>query len=399
MIEKLSAFFYLQPASPSNRRYDLDWLRVIALGLLIFYHIGMFYVSWDFHVKSIHAGPAPESFMKLINPWRLPLLFLISGIAIRFAVDKQKIIRFGWQRTLRLFIPIVFAIHVIVAPQSWLELLESGEISTGFWAFYPQYLIGSIDKFSIIIPTWNHMWYVVYLMFYTLILLPFARPLAKLMSGIGGRITSKLFAGPVGVCVAMLLPVIPFVIFHYVLKPLYPSTHALVDDWANHQLYISLFLFGFVIAKDNSFWQAIASALKPAAVLVVICAVVASLVWYGESVNYASNAFDVLERYSERTRKTAYAWLAIVTLLGISQRWFNRSSKALTYMSEAIFPWYILHQTITIMAGYWLTRQNLSVTVEFIWLCVITIGGCLLIHECLIRRFKWIRPLFGLKAQ
>lgn len=400
MNKSLTEFFRFEPHNPAGRRYDLDWLRVFVFALLIFYHIGMFYVSWDFHVKSVHAGPAPESLMKLINPWRLALLFFISGIAIRFAADKQRKLRhFARQRTLRLFIPIVFGIHVVVAPQAWLQLLESGEINSGFWTFYPQYLIGSLDRFSIIIPTWNHLWYVVYLMVYSLVLLTFARPLADWMNGYGSRLTKRLFVGRIGVFMVMLLPVAPFLIFQFWIKPLFPSTHALIDDWANHQLYFSIFVLGFMVAKDDEFWQAIARALKPAIALVVLLATVAAVVWYGESVNYSSVAFDMLEYFSERIRKTAYAWFAIVALLGISQRWFNRSSKALTYMSEATFSWYILHQTLIVMAGYWLTRQNLSVSVEFIWLSVFTIGGCLLIHETLIRRSQWVRPLFGLKQQ
>jgi len=100
-----------------DRRYDLDWLRVIVFGLLILYHIGMFYSTWGYHVKSVHASETVESLMKLINPWRLTLLFFISGIAIRFAIDKQPLIKFTFNRSILLLIPIIFCIHTIIAPQ------------------------------------------------------------------------------------------------------------------------------------------------------------------------------------------------------------------------------------------------------------------------------------------
>ncbi|MBA6399902.1 acyltransferase family protein [Colwellia sp. BRX10-4] len=380
-----------------DRRYDLDWLRVIVFGVLILYHIGMFYSTWGYHVKSVHASETVESLMKLINPWRLTLLFFISGIAIRFAIDKQPLIKFTFKRSIILLIPIIFCIHTIIAPQSWLELLENGEITSGFWAFYPEYLIGSIDKYTVIIPTWNHLWYVVYLFFYTLLLIPIARPLASFMNGYGKKMSSRCLDNCLGIFVVMLIPVIPFIIFHYILKPIYPSTHALFDDWANHQLYFSIFIFGFLIAKDKSFWQAINKALIPALIMVFIISTIASIVWYLESHNHSSYALDITEHYSEKARKTAYAWFSIVALLAISQRWLNKPSKALSYMTEAVFPWYILHQTLIVMIGYWLTRQGLSIYSESLALILLTFLGCYLINEYFIRRWKWIRPLFGLK--
>lgn len=92
---------------PSVRRYDLDWIRVIAFMLLILYHIGMFYVPWEWHVKSRYELEWLEPVMQLTNPWRLTLLFLVSGCATRFLADSLD--QRGWgtahlagSRTLRL---------------------------------------------------------------------------------------------------------------------------------------------------------------------------------------------------------------------------------------------------------------------------------------------------------
>jgi glucan biosynthesis protein C len=77
-------------SSPSRLVY-LDWIRVAAFGLLMLYHVGMFYVTWDWHVKSAHASHALEPLMLLTNPWRLTLLFLVSGAATRFMADKLSV--------------------------------------------------------------------------------------------------------------------------------------------------------------------------------------------------------------------------------------------------------------------------------------------------------------------
>ncbi|HAE27413.1 MAG TPA: hypothetical protein DCG58_09655, partial [Hyphomonas adhaerens] len=182
------------PAPAFPRRYDLDWLRIIAFGLLIFYHTGMFYVTWGWHVKSVHVSPGAEWLMMLLNPWRLALLFFISGVALRFAADKLGGSTLARERAVRLGLPILFGMAVFVAPQSWLQLVENGEFSGSFWQFWPHYLdFGS--AFSITTPTWNHLWYVVYLLVYTLMLAPVAGPLARFMTGTGARITEFLFAG------------------------------------------------------------------------------------------------------------------------------------------------------------------------------------------------------------
>lgn len=374
----------------NSRRYDLDWLRVIAFGLLIFYHIGMFYVTWDWHVKSIHAGTFAQPVMSLLNPWRLALLFFISGLALRFAMDKAHLGRFAWQRSWRLFIPIIFGVFVIVVPQAWLQLLESGEITDNLWQFYPEYVRGSYSKYSIVIPTWNHLWYIVYLFIYTLLLVPIARPLSRFMTGTGAKVTAKLFANRWAV---ILLPAIPHMIYRIYLDPHFPTTHDVVNDWANHAHSLTMLLTGFLLAKDAAFWSAISRVFKPLVYLTIALAAALSLAWA---------SWDWIEEtqvwlWPARTGRVLYAWVAIVVLLGAAQKWLNRPSQALTYMTEAIFPWYILHQTLTVMAGYWLTRQGFNVGIEFFLVTLATFGGCLVIHEIFIRRIAIIRPLFGLK--
>ncbi len=381
-----------------TRRYDLDWLRIIAFWLLIFYHIGMFYVTWGWHVKSVHVGPFLEPYMRLLNPWRLPLLFFISGVALRFAFDKagegfKPRSVFTLKRTWRLFLPIMFGIHVIVAPQTWLQLLESGEINLGFWAFYPEYLIGSTDKYSITIPTWNHLWYVVYLMLYTLILAPFAGVMSRFMQGRGAKITHAIFSNRKGVLWVLLLPALPHLIFRAVLDQNFPTTHDVVSDWANHAHSLTYLLTGYLLAKDDAFWRAIKRGRSILLGLSLVLGANLFFVWN----HWASFENSPVILWTARFARIIYLWAVIATLLGMAQKWLNKPSKSLRYLTEAIFPWYILHQTLTIMAGYWLTRQNLSAPTEFFGLVIATFGGCFVIHEIFIRRAKWIRPLFGLR--
>lgn len=381
----------------NTRRYDLDWLRVVAFLLLIFYHIGMFYVPWDWHVKSVHSGEGGEPLMLLLNPWRLSLLFFISGLALHFLYMKLGAGRLARDRVMRMGLPILAGIVLIVAPQSWLELVEKGEFEGGFLAFYPHY-IDPESSFSITTPTWNHLWYIVYLLAYSLLLAPVAGPLTRWMQGTGATLTGKLFSGRSGILAVLFLPALPHMIFRLTLDPYFPTTHDLVEDWANHAHSLTMLLTGFLLARDAAFWDAVRRAMVPAILLVIVLGTGLSLLWASWEELSVDAAWQIAI-WPARMFRLLYAWIAILSLLALAQRYLNRPGPLLRYLTEAVFPWYILHQTLIVVAGFWLTRQSLGVWSEFGALVLLTIGGCALLHEFVIRRTGVLRPFFGLKPK
>src|ERR1700716_739315 len=123
----------------AERRVDLDWVRIAAFGLLILYHVGMLYVSWQFHIKSAHRITALEPLMLLLNPWRLALLFLVSGAATRFMLGKYAIGPLLRSSTSRLLIPLMFGMLLIVPPQAYDQVAESLGYPAGFLDFYTRH--------------------------------------------------------------------------------------------------------------------------------------------------------------------------------------------------------------------------------------------------------------------
>lgn len=375
----------------TSRRYDLDTLRIIAFALLIFYHIGMFYVSWGWHVKSVHAGPAAEPLMRLLNPWRLSLLFLISGMALRFAIDKSdRLSRFGWQRAVRLFIPLLFGMLVIVTPQAWLQLVESGEVTGGIIGFYPGYLS---DIYSITTPTWNHLWYLAYILVYTVLLLPLARPLSRLSQIIEPKL-QRLLDHRLGWLGLLLIVFIPHMIFRLTLDARFPTTHDLAYDWANHAHSLMWLLSGYMLAKSAAFWDALRTGRWPLLILSLTLGFVLTLAW----LNWDAITIDVTWLWPARVGRVIYYCAVILALLSWAQQLAANDWRGRAYLSEAVFPYYILHQTIIVTAGYWLTRQGLNVGTEVSLLMTATVLGCLAGHE-IIRRIPMLRPLFGLKRR
>ena len=237
------------PSAPTRLVY-LDWLRVAAFGLLILYHIGMFYVTWGWHVKSSHAGHAIEPLMLLTNPWRLTLLFLVSGAATRFMADKLSAGALAGRRTIRLLVPLLFAMAVIVPPQLYYEVVEKLGYADGYLAFWGRYLAADqsfcMPDGCLDIPSWGHLWFVAYLLVYTLLLaalLAWARgPFLRLGDWLAQRLAGwTLLAWPIVFLAAARL----------VLYPSFEVTHALIDDWYNHAVSFFAFLFGFLLLKDG----------------------------------------------------------------------------------------------------------------------------------------------------
>ena len=381
-------------AVSSERRPDLDWIRVGAFFLLILYHVGMFYVPWDFHVKSPHPVEWLEPVMMLTNPWRLTLLFLVSGAATRFMADKASAGGLAKARLARLFPPLVLAVFVIVPPQSYYEIVEKLGYSGSFLDFYGKYVTASghwrPNGEPLITPTYNHMWFVVYLLLYSLILaglLRLARPsFATVQAGL-----ERALAG----WGLLVWPTLFLIGLRVTLFPVFGITHALVDDWYNHALSFGVFLFGFLTAKSAVVKTGFIRARWPAVAMAVA--------GYGvyASVRWAFRADDATPPLAiQALAQVAYGlnqWGAIAAILGFGAKHLTRGGRVLTYLTLGVFPFYIIHQTFIVVAGHHLAKLGLPQGLEALILIAGTFACCFATYE-IVRRVALLRPWFGLKA-
>lgn len=381
-------------AQPSDeapgRRVDLDWVRIGAFALLILYHVGMFYVPWNWHIKSAQHVAALEPMMLALNPWRLALLFLVSGVATRFMLRKTEPGALLRSRSSRLLIPLIFGMLVIVPPQAYIQIVEALGYPDGFVDFYLKHYFALGTQFCpkpcIILPTWNHLWFVAYLWAYTMAL----GLVVLLIPGVVVRIERWLAPLLSGVLL-LIVPSLLFGIFRLTLLPHFPSTHALFGDWYNHALFAGVFLLGFLLAHAASFWDAVERQRWVALVLALAC----YALWL--SLRPLRDGGMPI-RLGIGLAYGFYQWLAIVVVLGFARRWLARDSAARRYLTEAIFPYYIVHQTAIIMIAHGLRGSGVSDGLE----AAIVIGGtaatCVATYE-IVRRVSWLRPLFGLKPE
>ena len=368
------------------RRYDLDWLRIAAFGLLIGYHVGMLYVPWDFHVKSDYrGGPGLVALMLALNPWRLPLLFVISGAATAFMASGLGSGALAGRRVRRLLIPLVFGMAVVVVPQVYFEVTEAGRYSGNFMAFWGRYLHGD-NSFRTPIPTWNHLWFVAYLLVYTLIVVALVpRP----------RSAQAAPAEPSRAAVVALLfgPWFALWVLRMTLFPLFGSNHAMVRDGYNHALYFSMFLFGFTLVRQPALWLAIDRLRWPALAL----AVLGALVFIGGSLGAGSAWVPVEWQIGlVRAGREAQVWGAVLAALGFGQRHLNHDHRWRAYLVDVVFAWYIVHQTALIALAVWAKPLQLGGALEAALVLAGTAVACGVTAE-VARRSAWLRPLFGFR--
>ena len=234
---------------PHQRLYYLDWLRIAAFVLLVLYHVGMLYVPWPFHVKHDPTYPALEPLMRLSNPWRMGLLFVISGVATGLMLGRPGLAR---ERSRRLLLPLLLGMAVIVPPQAWLQVREQFGYTGSYLDFLRLYF-SAYGGFChgtqcLALPTWNHLWFLPYLWAYTLLCLLalHALPAAWLRRAAGWL--AGAMTGSHGWRL-LLVPLVFLAAVRVLLFPRFGETHALLDDWAAHAVFLPLFAFGLLLAR------------------------------------------------------------------------------------------------------------------------------------------------------
>jgi hypothetical protein len=330
-----------------QRHYGLDWLRIGAFALLILYHTGMYYVEWGWHVKASPTVDWVKWPMMAVNPWRMALLFMVSGVATRFLFAKAGSAGELWRaRWPRILLPLLFGVAVVVPLQPWVELSTQHGYAHGFGHFlaHDYFRFGALD--GIVLPTWNHLWFLAYLLAYTgllagMLALPGLRP-ERL-----DRLFDRLFAG----WRLWGLPILWIMLIRLTLLPRFGETHALVDDWYLHALYLPIFLFGFSLAASLVMQRRLAAVWKPllAFSLVALCvrlALIAAFPQGWDSLPEPLQAVAILAR-------SVQVWTMLAGLTGLALDRLNRDHPWRKPLADAVFPAYIVHQTAIVAIAFW----------------------------------------------
>lgn len=374
-----------------GRHLGMDWLRIGAFALLILYHIGMYFVPWGWHVKIAEPLDWVAIPMRALNSWRLSLLFLVSGYAsAALAAKLGGAGAFARSRSARLLIPLVFGVLVIIPPQPWIDLMGQHGYSHGFGYFlrHDYFRFGAVD--GIILPTWQHLWFVVYLWVYTMLV---AALLAWVPAGARATFADRA-ARWLGGWGMLIVPLTAWLLI-FALFPGYDETHALIDDGPTHLHYLVPFGVGWLLRVRPQLFAAVARCWRLALVLGIAAFAFVTWVewsWPGNrpSPDWVWAPFDVA--------RLVHGWTTIIVLTALADRYVNRDHRWRTTLAEAVFPFYIIHQTIIVVIGWYLKQASVAALPSFVVLLLTTVSGCWLFYW-LGRNIGWLRPLVGLQRK
>ena len=372
-----------------SRRADLDWLRVLAFGLLIAYHAGMAWSGWSWLLTSVDSIDWLREGMRFVNRWRMPLLFMVSGAAIALALGSRSPRSFTIDRVRRLLVPLAFGMIVIVPPQIYLERLYRGQFTGSFLDWLPQAFQGGAYPIGNV--SWHHLWFLAYVLVLTFFLLPcflWARSeRGQAMLAKAGHLAARL-----GLQWLMVLPLAASLLW---LAPVSYNTNGLVGDWHGLVYYGALLLYGAFLFGSPALLAAL-NRQRWLSFAIGVAAYAALYVSFFEGTVRPTITDAQRPAFALLSAINTMAWLFAIA--GFANRHLTKRPAFLDDATEAVYPFYILHQTVTVIAVYWLLQIGAPPVAGFILAVLATFMATSAIYFGLVRPVWFLRPLFGLKA-
>ena len=361
-----------------ERLHELDWLRVLAFFLLIVIHSAMPFLDFQFPVKNGETDSLLTGiFLHFTYIWRLPLIFLVAGMGVWLASRKRNTVALFLERTRRLFLPLLFSTFLVSPLQGYFRAVQNGD----FQGMYHEYFLANLMDFP---PETFHLWFLVNLFAYCLVLIPL---LAFFKSSRGQEMFSllgKALVSKWGFFAAVVLYVVAGKVASYL-----PGRF--LASWEENAVYSLTMLVGLVLISRREHLE----QLQENRWFYVILAAVAFPTYFYVSLTPSLQRIFLLELVLESIARLSI----IFALLVIARKFLRKGNRFLEYNNRAVYPYYLIHQTITVTIAFFIVQLDLPIYAK---LLMITLGTGLFTwagYHFLIRPFKLMRPLFGMKSR
>ena len=376
-----------------KRFYFIDSLRVIAILMMFLFHVFMVFVNeWNWHIKNEETSSVLLEVNFWMSSFRMPLLFFVSGYISSILIKRMDWQSFVSQRFLRLIIPTFIWTFLLVAPQIYFEnKLEGNQESyLEFYHSFLQFEWWPQGDFH-----WLHLWFIPYLFCYNLLSIPLVRFLG-LKSRLGEFLatystkTTFLFA-------FVLLAIVPYTF----LYPHFPASYDLVNDLARHSFFFTFILAGLVFHRYSAILNLLLNRRRLFLGLAFISIILIDIIrWNGwEPFSFAGNWEESPLTYLYLGLLNFNTWMWVFSSLGYGKAYLNRKSKYLSYANTAVYPFYILHQTVIVIIAYYVVQTTDDISLKLLFILISCFSITVLIYHLFIRPYDRMRFLFGMKKR
>jgi glucan biosynthesis protein C len=371
----------------STRLYYLDWLRVLAILTVFVYHTTRLFNMETWFVKNPTWYPWVEVWNRFATTWLLPLLFVISGASLFYAVGKGQgglkgAGQFIKDKALRLLVPVVVCDFTHASLQAYLNRLTHSEFSGSYFQYLPYYFSDDFEALGM------HLWYLVVLFVFSVLLYP----LLRWLRGRGQAALSKLgdLLSQPGAVYALALPAIVLVLLEDRQNPVIDFN----AGWS-YLVYLWLTLAGFLVVSGERL-QASIERLRWLSLLIGLVLAGAQFLLLNLEQEPTFGTWQYAVGWGIRALAS---WCCILAILGIGRKYLKFSTPFLTYANEAVLPFYILHQTVLLSVAYFVVQWTIPDLLK--WLIVVLVSFVLImvVYEFLVRRYNVMRFLFGMKVR
>ena len=404
---------------PRHRYHELDWLRAfIILGLVPAHAMGFFTATTGQYYGTQYASPIGLSTLMTAGSWGIALLFLVAGAAASYMLGHRSPRQYVGERSVRLLIPFLFAtltliplqdyliIHTfpgvlnqIAVPPGWDPHFTDSPVTfyVGYVGLYASYLMHYTPQYEFIF--WSHLWFIPRLMIMSMLTLPL---LLFLRSARGTRFIAWLAALCEHHRGAVFLLAVPLCLVTAVLGWQWQGWQVVgAPDNANvlaqFVFYTIVYVYGFVLYSDERLRQIVR---RDGGVVALVVALVAFVITQFPGVGSQALAHD----YSAGgilggVLRAVAAWLFVIGIVGLSMRFLAFTNGFGRYLSEASYPFYVLHLAVLYTVGLPLLTSGAPAILSFVVMVVLTYVITLALYELFIRRIGPLRVLFGMKKK
>lgn len=380
--------------SPKNkeRLYYLDWLKVFAILMVFIFHNTHFFDFLDWGIKNNTESFGMMLIFFLIHFWSMPLFFLLAGAGTKFALEYKTSKEYILDRVKRLIIPLFVGMLLLAPPQGYFENLSKLKFHGSFINYYPYFFkhlshVISLNAFG---NNTYHLWFLGFLFVFSLIALPL---FILLKNDAAKSFISKIasFCDKRGIIFLFALPIF---ISHLVLRVSFPE----YNDWADFLYWLIYFIYGYIIFSHLKFKQAINRHCKAAFIIAIVCLLsIIAMLLLGYSINDITHPDYSIQSIIFMIIYSFLTWSWIIFMLSTGFKLLNFNNKFLKYSSEAVLPFYLLHQTIILIIGFYVVQWDDSIIAKFLFISSTSLITTILIYDLCIRRLNFSRVLFGMK--